>query len=35
MFGVSIVYLFALFGAFILDATLVALMGPPAWPVWY
>jgi protoheme IX farnesyltransferase len=35
MFGVSIVYLFALFGAFIADAMLATLIGQPAWPVWY
>ena len=35
MFGVSIVYLFALFSAFIADAMLATLIGQPAWPVWY
>jgi protoheme IX farnesyltransferase len=35
LFGVSILYLFALFGAFILDAVLAGLAGPFAWPVWY
>ena len=35
MFGVSIAYLFALFSAFIVDAVLAALIGQPAWPVWY
>jgi protoheme IX farnesyltransferase len=35
MFGVSIVYLFALFSAFIIDAMLATLIGQPAWPVWY
>jgi protoheme IX farnesyltransferase len=34
LFGVSILYLFALFGAFILDAVLSLLAGPLAWPVW-
>jgi len=35
LFGVSILYLFALFGAFILDALLVRLAGPVGLPVWY
>ncbi len=34
LFGVSIVYLFALFAAFILDAGLKAATGL-AWPVWF
>ena len=34
LFGTSIVYLFAIFGAFILDALLRALAGPLGWPVW-
>ncbi|HSF93771.1 MAG TPA: heme o synthase [Thermohalobaculum sp.] len=34
LFGVSILYLFALFGAFILDAILAAVTGPVPWPVW-
>ena len=34
-FGVSILYLFALFGAFILDAVLKALGGSFGWPVWF
>jgi protoheme IX farnesyltransferase len=36
MFGVSIVYLFALFAAFIAEAILgAALVGPSGWPVWF
>jgi len=35
LFGVSILYLFALFGAFILDKLVVALIGPLGWPVWF
>ena len=35
LFGTSIVYLFAIFGAFILDALLRALAGPIGWPVWF
>ncbi len=34
LFGVSIVFLFAVFGALILDALLRAVAGPFAWPVW-
>ena len=34
LFGVSIVYLFALFAGFILDAALKAATGL-AWPVWF
>ena len=35
LFGISILYLFALFGAFILEATLNGLIGPLSWPVWF
>jgi protoheme IX farnesyltransferase len=35
LFGVSILYLFALFGAFILDKLVAVLAGPFAWPVWF
>jgi len=35
LFGVSIVYLFAIFGAFIADALLRALAAPLGWPVWF
>jgi protoheme IX farnesyltransferase len=35
LFGVSIVYLFALFAAFILDAAARAVAGPLGWPVWF
>ncbi len=35
LFGTSIVYLFAIFGAFILDALLRAVAGPLGWPVWF
>ena len=35
LFGTSIVYLFAVFGALIADAALRALTGPFGWPVWY
>ena len=39
MFGVSIVYLFALFSAFIAEAALGAVLGAPTgpsgWPVWF
>jgi len=34
LFGVSILYLFALFSAFILDKLVTLLAGPFAWPVW-
>jgi len=34
LFGVSILYLFALFSAFILDKLVDMLAGPFAWPVW-
>jgi protoheme IX farnesyltransferase len=34
MFGVSILYLFALFGAFIADAVLRVVAGGIDWPVW-
>ena len=34
LFGTSIVYLFAVFGALIADALLRALIGPFGWPVW-
>jgi protoheme IX farnesyltransferase len=34
LFGVSIVYLFALFSAFIVEAALGAMIGPFDWPVW-
>ena len=34
LFGVSIVYLFALFAAFIAEAALRAMLGPSGWPVW-
>jgi len=34
LFGVSILYLFALFSAFILDNLVTLLAGPFAWPVW-
>ncbi|MEM9781997.1 MAG: heme o synthase [Pseudomonadota bacterium] len=33
LFGFSILYLFALFLAFMLDAALIALIGPIGWPV--
>ena len=39
LFGISILYLFALFSAFIADALLdeplAAILGPLAWPVWF
>ena len=35
LFGTSIVYLFAVFGALILDALLRAMTGPLGWPVWF
>ncbi|MEM9062711.1 MAG: heme o synthase [Pseudomonadota bacterium] len=35
LFGTSIVYLFAVFGALIADAVLRAAIGPFAWPVWF
>jgi len=35
LFGVSIIYLFALFAAFILDAALAVVVGPIGWPVWF
>jgi len=35
MFGVSIVFLFALFSAFIADAALKAFAGGFGWPVWF
>lgn len=35
LFGTSIMYLFAVFGALIADAALRALTGPFGWPVWY
>ncbi|MBK0397916.1 protoheme IX farnesyltransferase [Limibaculum sp. M0105] len=35
LFGVSILYLFAIFGAFIADFALRAAVGPLAWPVWF
>jgi protoheme IX farnesyltransferase len=34
LFGVSIVYLFAIFAALIADAALGALLGPAGWPRW-
>ncbi len=34
LFGISIVYLFALFAAFIAEAALGAMTGPSGWPVW-
>ena len=34
LFGTSIVYLFAIFGALIIDAVVRALAGPLGWPVW-
>ncbi|MDH3666074.1 MAG: heme o synthase [Paracoccaceae bacterium] len=34
LFGVSIVYLFALFSAFVVDAALKIAFGP-SWPVWF
>ncbi|MEM6487102.1 MAG: heme o synthase [Pseudomonadota bacterium] len=34
MFGASLVYLFALFAALIVDAAIVAVAGPIGWPVW-
>ncbi|MCH8166410.1 MAG: protoheme IX farnesyltransferase [Proteobacteria bacterium] len=34
LFGVSIVYLFALFAAFIAEAILRAALGPFDWPIW-
>ena len=34
LFGASIVYLFALFGAFIADAALRAVVGDFGWPIW-
>ena len=34
LFGVSIVYLFALLAAFIAEAALGAMIGPSDWPVW-
>ncbi|MGD1922665.1 MAG: heme o synthase [Paracoccaceae bacterium] len=34
LFGTSIIYLFAVFGALIADALLRALIGPFGWPVW-
>jgi protoheme IX farnesyltransferase len=35
LFGVSILYLFALFSAFIADSVLGAAFGPLGWPVWF
>ena len=35
LFGVSILYLFALFGAFIADAVLRAMTAGTYWPVWF
>ena len=35
LFWVSIVYLFALFSAFIAEAALRAMIGPFDWPVWF
>jgi protoheme IX farnesyltransferase len=35
LFGVSILYLFALFGAFITDAVLRAVTAGTYWPVWF
>ena len=35
LFWVSIVYLFALFSAFIAEAALGAMIGPFDWPVWF
>ena len=35
LFGVSISYLFIVFGALIADALLKALVGPFGWPVWF
>ena len=34
LFGTSIIYLFAVFGALIADALLRAVTGPFGWPVW-
>jgi len=34
LFGVSIVYLFAIFAAFILEALVSKLVGSVGWPVW-
>jgi protoheme IX farnesyltransferase len=34
LFGVSILYLFALFGGFLGEAALRGLIGPSGWPVW-
>jgi len=34
LFGTSIIFLFAVFGALILDALLRVVAGPFAWPVW-
>jgi protoheme IX farnesyltransferase len=35
LFGVSIVYLFALFSAFVVDTLVDVVAGPFAWPVWF
>ena len=35
LFGISILYLFALFAGFIGEAVLRALIGPGPWPVWF
>lgn len=35
LFGTSIVYLFVIFGAFIFDAVLRAVLGPIGWPIWF
>ncbi len=35
LFGTSIIYLFAVFGALIADALLRAITGPFGWPVWF
>lgn len=34
LFGTSIIYLFVIFGAFIVDAVVRAALGPFGWPVW-
>ena len=35
LFGTSIVFLFAIFGALIVDALVRAVLGPIGWPVWF
>ncbi|MFK7944848.1 MAG: heme o synthase [Paracoccaceae bacterium] len=35
LFGTSIIYLFAVFGALIADALARALIGPFGWPIWF